>query len=261
MGKTSNPHRIFALGGVALGVAAMVYLGATPEIIKASGREALFWVFAAIMAIAALVNTAFFPSVELTSEAPRAKTKFSKQVWLLIAAIMLMALNNSMILSFAERVGEHRAFGAGQVQTALITMALVAIFAPILSAVLQNRFNTGIVAIIGSVVHGGLALGIMTFTDFSLFMGVLIFFPAAILFTHTFVFGTLAEQEPSGRAVAATPAMLMTGSAVGPFLGGAIVQGVGYDALGYLAFALSVLSMALFMMSTRAGSPASAAAQ
>lgn len=60
-------------------------------------------------------------------------------------------------------------------------------------------------------------------------------FVAVMLFTHTFAFGQLARLDVSGRAVAATPAMVMIGSAIGPILGGTLVKGVGYSGLGLAA--------------------------
>jgi len=71
-----------------------------------------------------------------------------------------------------------------------------------------------------------------------------------MIFTHTFAFGWLARLEPSGRLVAATPAMLMTGSAIGPLLGGALVGGLGYGALGVAALVLGAIGAALFRHST-----------
>ena len=250
MGKTSNPHRLFALGGFALGIAAMIYLGATPEIVKATSREALFVVFAVIMGFAALVATVMFPKVELAAEGPR--PKFSRPVWLLIIGTVFFALNNSLILSFAERAGDHRGFTFEQIQTALITMSILAIISPILSAVLQKRLNARVVVMIGVIVHGLLCLGIMTATDYPLFIGTLMFLPAVIVFTHPFVFDALAQLEPTGRAVAATPAMIMSGSAIGPFLGGAVVQTMGYDQLGYLAVIFAIISVAFLATGMRA---------
>ena len=53
-----------------------------------------------------------------------------------------------------------------------------------------------------------------------------------MIFTHTFAFGVLSKLDPTARALAGTPAMLMTGAAVGPILGGLLVQGFGYGSLG-----------------------------
>ena len=53
-----------------------------------------------------------------------------------------------------------------------------------------------------------------------------------MIFTHTFAFGVLSKLDPTARALAGTPAMLMIGAAIGPILGGALVQGFGYGASG-----------------------------
>ena len=60
-------------------------------------------------------------------------------------------------------------------------------------------------------------------------------FVAVILFAHPFGFGLLARLDPSGRILAATPAMMMTGAALGPVLGGTLVKLHGYPAVGVAA--------------------------
>lgn len=68
-----------------------------------------------------------------------------------------------------------------------------------------------------------------------------------MIFTHTFAFGLLAKLDPTARTLAGTPAMLMIGAAVGPILGGVLVQGVGYRGLG--AAAVLIASVAVFLFS------------
>ena len=70
--------------------------------------------------------------------------------------------------------------------------------------------------------------------------------PTIIVFTHTFAFGLLAALDPSGRAVAATPAMLMIGAAIGPVLGGTLVKTAGYGSLGLVALVIALLAVASF---------------
>jgi len=55
--------------------------------------------------------------------------------------------------------------------------------------------------------------------------------------------------------------MVMTGSAVGPLLGGTIVQTMGYAQLGFLALGCAVAAAVLFGLSTRAASSAPVAAE
>jgi predicted MFS family arabinose efflux permease len=82
---------------------------------------------------------------------------------------------------------------------------------------------------------------------------------SARLFTHTFLFGLLAKLDTSGRAVALTPAMLMTGAAIGPILGGTLVVLSGYEAIGYAIAVLAATASFLvsrIVIGQRAPSPA-----
>ncbi|WP_416883615.1 MFS transporter [Marivita sp.] len=249
MGLSRNPHRVFAMASFGLGVLAVVYLGVTPQVIAASGPSMLFWVFAAVMGVAALVHTLFFPRVEPPAVTHTQGGKMSPKVWFLILGIVCMALNNAMALSFAERAGIDGGFGAEQVQLALITMGIVAILPAIIAAVLEKKLSVMWVAPIGALLHGGCALVMLSADEFTFFMAPLIFMPFLMIFTHTFLFGYLAKLDPTGRAVAATPAMVMTGSAIGPFLGGTIVQNFGYPTLGIATFVIALIAVGAYLKS------------
>ncbi|MBS7781017.1 MFS transporter, partial [Acidovorax sp. CCYZU-2555] len=47
-------------------------------------------------------------------------------------------------------------------------------------------------------------------------------------------------------ALAATPAMLMTGAAIGPVLGGTLVKSFGYGSLAIAAMAIAVVALLCF---------------
>ena len=171
------------------------------------------------------------------------------KVWFLILGIVCMALNNAMALSFAERAGIDFGFGAERVQFALITMGILAILPAIIAAVLEKKLSVMWVAPIGALLHGGCALVMLAAGGFTMFMAPLIFMPFLMIFTHTFLFGHLAKLDTTGRAVAATPAMVMTGSAIGPVVGGLIVQNFGYAQLGMATFAVAIIGAAAFVKS------------
>ena len=46
--------------------------------------------------------------------------------------------------------------------------------------------------------------------------------------------------------MAATPAMLMVGAAIGPILGGTLVKGFGYETLGIAAVLIGAVAVACF---------------
>ena len=76
-------------------------------------------------------------------------------------------------------------------------------------------------------------------------------FPAVIIFTHTFIFGFLARNDPSNRATAATPVMAMSGSAIGPILGGIVAQNFGYSSIGWTVAVVAAVGVMCFWEAQR----------
>ena len=103
----------------------------------------------------------------------------------------------------------------------------------------------------GALAQGLLAVAISCSSGFWPYAVGAVFFPFVMLFTHTFIFGHLARIEPTGRAVAATPAMIMAGSTIAPLFGGVLVQTIGYPALGVAAFLFAAVAIALYVASRK----------
>jgi hypothetical protein len=72
-----------------------------------------------------------------------------------------------------------------------------------------------------------------------------------LIFTHTFLFGLIARLDPSGRALASTPAMMMTGSAIGPALAGSVAMRAGFGGQAVLALAVGAAATLFFALVAR----------
>lgn len=245
MGRSGNPHRLFAIAGVALGLSGIVLLGTIPQLLIIRGGAALFQVFAAVMAIAAIACAILFhnpPAFEEERPVP-----FSRAVWFTILGVSVMTFNQAMVFSFVEVIGKARGFAAGNVLTVLIALGVINFLLPSpLAAVLQKRVSATLVVQIGPAVQALLAIIVTMATVFPVWAPAAAVFVAVQIFTHTFAFGLLARLDPSGRAVAATPAMLMIGSALGPIIGGALGEHFGFGALGLTAVLVALVSITLF---------------
>ncbi|MBI3368378.1 MAG: MFS transporter [Burkholderiales bacterium] len=269
-----RPHRLFAIVNAALGIAALLYLGITPQIVATAGGPALFAVFGAVMAVAALVSALAFPGATAPSSASAAQApsstkvgaarRFERPVWFGIAGISLLSVVQAMIFSFVERVGHERGFGAEALVGVLITLGFVNLTPAPLAALLERRLAAHAVLCWAPVVQGLLAFTVMNATAFWPYAAATSVIVAVVVFSHTFAFGLLARLEPSGRALSATPAMLMAGSAIGPVLGGTLVKFVGYGSLGVAALVLCSVAVMCFRQLPRAAgdvaAPAPAAA-
>ena len=252
--RGSNPHRGFALVGIALGVFAILFLGSAPPIIASVGGPALFYLFAGVMAMGALACALAFPRPE-TDGLPRVakpREPVPRQVWYGIAGIACMGLVQSMTFSFLERVGSDRGFGLEAVTGVLIALGFVNLLPAPLAALLETRLPARSVLLAGPLVQALLVVVIMSSLRFAPYAAAASVFAAVMIFTHTFAFGLMARLDRSGRAMAATPAMLMTGAAIGPILGGTLVQGWSYGSLGPVAVVLGVGASICFSRLPRA---------
>jgi predicted MFS family arabinose efflux permease len=262
IGRSANPHRLFAIVGIAIGVFALVFLAGTPQLVAAFGGPVLFKVFAGVMVVAALVSALIFPVPDVAAAMPAASAKrgLDPAVWYAVLGVSCMALVQAMMFSFVERIGADRGFGFAAVTGVLIALGVVNLFPAPLAALLEKRLPARKVAMVGPLVQAVLALVITQSAGFPPYAFATAVFVAVMIFTHTFAFGLLACLDPSGRAVAATPAMLMVGAAIGPVLGGTLVKLAGYGSLGFAAVVIAALAVASFWRSQRRASPAEALA-
>lgn len=255
IGHCTNPHRLFGLAGLAIGILGIVFLGGAPGVIGKFGGPTLFLLLSGLMAIAALMSLFFFPATKNIMEmrsADKPTAPLSPEVWFCIGGIALLCTAQAMTLSFYERLGMARGFGAEMVTLALIAYGIVTIFPSPIAALLEKRFSATTVICIGPLFQALFAM-IATHSDSYVLYAIsgsgMAF---TILFTHTFAFGLLARLDLSGRAVAGTPAMMMVGAAIGPFLGGTLVKHAGFEAIGFAACLIAVVQVLLFN-ATRVG--------
>ena len=255
IGRSSNPHRLFAVVNVALGVFAVFFLGGMPQLINQMSASILFTVIAGSMALAAVVMGLSFPDVASgvtgqVQDKQTAKLPISGASWFVIGVVVCLTLNQSMVFAFVERIGADRGFGMDRVNGVLIALGLVNLTPGLLAALLQKKWSPVAVGTAGPIGQATLAL-IMTsaaaFVPYAVSVSLYVFM---VIFTHNFLFGLLSRLDTSGRAAAATPAMMMMGACIGPALGGALVQNLGYQGLGWAASAVSVIAL-LAMMQVR----------
>jgi len=247
--RSGNPHRLFAIVGMALAVFGILFMGATPPLVARLGGPVLFQVFAAVMAVAALAAMLAFPvpdNMRSPAQSAAAREPLAAAVWCGIVGIACMGLVQAMAFSFLERVGSDRGFGAAAITGVLVALGIVNLAPPALAAWLEKRLAARNVLLCGAAAQALLVAVIMLSTQFAPYAAAASVFAAVMIFTHTFAFGLLAQLDRSGRALAATPAMLMTGAAIGPVLGGTLVKSLGYSSLVVAAVLIAALALVCF---------------
>ena len=180
------------------------------------------------------------------SPAAGPRVALGRAVWLGALGVSCMAVVQAMMFSFLERIGMDRGFGLQAVNAVLVALGLVNLLPAGLAALLQRRWPAERVVLCGPLAQAVLVLVITQSQQFAPYAAAASVFAAVMIFTHTFAFGLLARLDPSGRALAATPAMMMAGAALGPVLGGTLVKWLGYPAVGAVACAAAALSVFSF---------------
>lgn len=249
MGRSDNPHRLFAYAGVAVALFGIVVLGSGPVIIGRAGGTALWWVFAGVMGLAALVALLAFPQVPPARPHPAGSSgKISRHIWFGIIGMSILCMAHSMLFPFVERLGIERGYSAGLVAGVLVSIGFANLLPSPLAALLEKRLRADRAILGGTLVHMVLVLLVTQVPLLGVYVPVVAILTTPLLFMHTFLFGLLARLEPSGRAVAATPAMLMIGSAIGPALGGTLLVSTGYTGLGFGVAAFGLLAATFFFL-------------
>ncbi|MRW89789.1 MFS transporter [Duganella sp. FT80W] len=252
IGSGEQPHRSFAMAGLALAVFGIFILGGTPVLVERAGGPALFKVFAAVMIVAALTSVAAFPRRQgATEQGQRSTAHIDSTVWYAAVGISCMGLVQAMMFSFVERIGADRGFGVAAVTGVLVALGIVNLAPAPLAALLERRWPARYVVLAGPVVQATLALIISHSSEFAPYAGATAAYAAVMIFTHTFAFGLIARLDPGGRALSATPAMLMIGAAIGPVLGGTLVQHAGYTSLGNATLAIATVAVCCFARAGR----------
>ncbi|NRR31674.1 MFS transporter [Oxalobacteraceae bacterium] len=257
IGRSSRPHRLFALAGLALAVFGIEFLGLTPGLVAAIGGPALFKVFTAVMIAAALTCACAFPQqADNPASGHGPGPRLSAAVWFVALGVSCMGLVQAMMFSFVERIGADRGFTAAAITGVLVTLGFVNLVPAPLAGWLERLLPARQVVLLGPVVQAAVVLTICYSSGFAPYAAATAVLPAVMIFFHTFAFGLLAQLDPAGRALSATPAMLMAGAAIGPILGGTLVQYSGYASLGSAAALIAIVGVFCFAQANRVSAPA-----
>ena len=254
MGASANPHRLIAIAFTGLSILSFGFLGGVPQLVNVKGGSAMFIVLGLIMLVTAVFAVFGFPDrpkAAVTAGRPAVRAPLSRGVWFAMIGTSLLTLSHSMMLSYLERIGVAHGFTMQQIMGVLFVIGVVNLFPGLLAAVFERRISPPAVMVSGPVLQGILALVLTQTLLFGPYAVAAAVFPAVIIFTHTFIFGFLARHDPSTRAVAATPVMAMTGSAIGPLLGGVVAQNLGYSSIGWTVVVVAVLCAFCFWQATR----------
>jgi predicted MFS family arabinose efflux permease len=250
--RSLRPHRLFAICNFGVAIFSIAFFATVPDAVQHS-PDVVFYVLSGLLALGAVAAAVAFPTpptgaaAGAQGHAAGATVPFRLAVILAFAGVALLSTGQAAIYAFLERIGAWRDFAASDVATMLVISGFLNLFAPIVAALLENMVPRLTAICLALLIHAGIAVTVSNAPVFLPYAVAGSFLVFMTIFGHTFMFGTIAKLDPSGRAASSTPAMLTLGAAVGPALGGAVVQYGGFYAVGFLSAAILIASAVCFV--------------
>lgn len=250
IGKSKNPHRLFGIMGLGMGIFGILYFGFVPRLITEFGASVFFRIFSGLMVIATIATAVAFPTVIVKADENiqvLPVKKIPKVIWIAIVGMIFMSITHATVFSFVERIGFQNNFSQEQIYTLFLALGTITIIPSIISFFVQDKFNPFNVIILGPIIQLAAILVVTNLKIFEAFSIATALMPCIFIFTHIFFFGLLSKLETSGRAASFTPSILMIGSAIGPILGGTFAHLFNYQVLGFIAMITVIIAVYCFI--------------
>jgi len=248
--RSLRPHRLFAIVNLGVAVFSIAFFAIVPVQVQVN-PDVLFYVLSGLLVLGAVAAIAAFPKPpegqggELRQAA--GAVPFRLAVVLAFVGVALLSAGQAQTYAFLERIGAWRDFASIDIAHMLVVSGFLNLLAPIAAAVLENVVPRLAAICVALLLHAVIAITVSTSATFLPYAAAGSLLVFMTIFNHTFMFGTIAKLDPSGRAASSTPAMLTLGAAIGPALGGAVVQLLGFQAVGFVSAVVLVVAAGCFV--------------
>ena len=238
-----NPDRVYAIGN---GGALLLIVGTMTLLPAITTRWGPLGIFAALSVLAALISPLFggFKSGQRLTTLGPATWRISGALGLLVIWT-LASIGTSALYVFSERLGSSIHLPRTQIASVLSAGVFVGLIGSATSALLGARVNRSSALLIGM---GGVGIACLTLAYAqSLWMyaaGVFLYW-IFYMFLYSFLLGTAALLDPTGRLGTLAGGLERMGYAVGAACGGFLTEHLSYRSTGLLACGCCLLGLAV----------------
>ena len=208
-------------------------------------------IFACIAVLSLLIpllsGTADQGRVRSTPAALPAHGIFSLKLVTLVIAVFIVSLGAGAMWSFYYLLGDMAGLGEGEIHNAVGMAALVSVFGALSATVVGARFGRLLPLTLGILILI-VAINAMSHWHHPLaFRLGAAFNVVGMYFLVPYFLGYAADQDPSGRDAAITAGAFLLTGAVGPYLGGYIIENFGAGSMGWIVLIANSFSWYLFL--------------
>ncbi|MEV6108057.1 MFS transporter [Streptomyces sp. NPDC051940] len=234
---TRNPTRSYGLATMTATVVGAFLLVVTPMVVSAAGYESFFVILAVFGAVVALFVPGEPAAPAATPAAETGTDRLSPALLrLLSVAAMAMMVVQSAFYAFAQQAGEDAGLSSGAAGAVLSVGYIGGIVTSALAAWLGNRWGRWTPVALGMVLQAAASVVVLSGPGATVAGAALIAQSATLFFGIPYLLALNAEADASGRFSNIGVGLFFLSLAVGPFVGGLLL-----DAFGYAGVAVAVV--------------------
>ena len=251
--RSIDPDRLYGLSATLATAYSALALIATSVAVSHFGYTGIFGLLALNVGILCPI---FLLLPDKANSAPRRATggqpgvSVTRAAPLLISAFLLN-VSDGAIYGFSQIIGGRSGLEPEAASAVLAAGGFLGIAGALLAALVGIRF--GRLAPVTAAIVVQLLSGwvITTFRQPEAYVAMQLMLSLSFWFAITYTLGLGAAIDPGGSVSASLGGVILLGSSVGPWIGGAVIKDQGYAALGLTCAILSALALATFFVAER----------
>lgn len=240
-----DPDRMAARMQIVAGLAAAAVLAGLPHAVDVAGQRGAFGVML-LLVIACVPVLALIPTARATRAQPAPALTRGRASAVLAAALLLTA-GESALWAFIERMGVRAGVSGAWIGIVLGATTVVGLLGAGVAAWQGTRFGRRLPITAGIVAQAGSCWLLAHATAPGVYVAATLGYGLSFFFVQPYLLGTAAVLDPRGRVVAAYAGAALVGAAIGPAIGGALVERFSYPALGWQLAVASAAVVALLL--------------
>ena len=242
-----NPERLSALLALVGGAGAGVLLAVLPHIVEPWGYAGGFAALLVVNAVS-LPLLRFLPEAPDASAQPRAGHPAHRVLGVAtLLAFFVLALGESAMWAFTERIGLGVGLSRGSVGTVLAVTMVFGLVGAALAGWLGTRRGRALPLALGLTGLGVATVFLGSAQVWTVYAAMLLLWTFTFLFVMPYLMGTAAALDKEGRWAAATIGFWSVGSALGPASAGTLIALLSYAAVGRLVGACALVCLLLLL--------------
>lgn len=237
---TAEPDRVYAVGNAGALLVIVSVMSAVPAVDRSQGPLGIF------LAIATVTLFTMFLLRSLTRGARAEQIRLS--AWRtpgapgLLFAWWTFSAGTGGLYAFSERIAVHLALSPNTAASVLSAGVFVGLIGNAATALLGRRANRSLVLIVGMAGSALSCLLIGYAWDLVAYAAGVFAYWIFVMFTYSYLLGTAALLDPSGRVGTLSGAADRLGYASGTAIAGLLAEHLSYSSAGAFGFGACILA-------------------